>query len=163
MSVPEPAEIAMLPPEPDADKPLPIPKAPLLPMLAVPVFINRSSKKPAAPALLVDTATLPELVAVPMTNEMVTEPPKAVLLLPPLIVTAPPLVLPSPKAIVKIPPLLVADKPERIDAYTPDAPDLTTPPMSVLGPAEMAMLTPKPDADKPLPTPKAHCCLPLQF
>ncbi len=41
MLVPELAEIAMLPSNLDADKPLPIPKAPLLPALAVPVFINR--------------------------------------------------------------------------------------------------------------------------
>jgi hypothetical protein len=40
MLVPEPAEIAMLLSEPDADKPLLISKVPLLPMLAVPVLSN---------------------------------------------------------------------------------------------------------------------------
>ncbi len=44
-------------------------------MLAVPVLNNRSPDTPAVPALLVDTATLPELVAVPTPDEMVMEPP----------------------------------------------------------------------------------------
>jgi hypothetical protein len=62
---------------------------------------------PAVPALLVNTATLPELVAVPTHNEMAKEPPEAILPLPPLIVTVPLLVLPSPKARVKLLLLLV--------------------------------------------------------
>jgi hypothetical protein len=170
MSVLEPAEIAMLPSEPDADKPLPIPKASLLPMVAVPVFINRSPDMPTFPALLVDATTLPELVAVPTLDEMVAEPPKAVLPLPPLIVTDPPLVLPSPMARVKLLPLLVPDNPELIDASPPAAPDklpsitLKAPPMSVPEPTEIAMLPPKPDADETLPKcPRHHCRLPSQF
>jgi hypothetical protein len=73
------------------------------------MFINRSPNMPAVPGLLINTATLPELVAMPTPNEMVMEPPKAVLPSPPMIVTAPLLVLPSPKARVKLPLLLVAE------------------------------------------------------
>jgi hypothetical protein len=98
MLVPEPTEISMLPPEPDKDKPLPMPKAPLLPTLAVSVFNDRSPNMPTVPELLFDMATLPELVAMLKPNEMVKEPPEAVLPLPLSIVTPPPLVLPSPKA-----------------------------------------------------------------
>jgi hypothetical protein len=146
----------MLPPKPDADKPLPIPKAPLLPALAVPGFNNRSPNTPTVPVLLVNTAMLPELVAMPTPNEMVMEPPKAVLPLPPLIVTAPPLVLPFPEARVKLLLLLANDNPETIDASPPAAPDklpaviLDAPPMLVPNPTEIAMLPPKPDADKSL-------------
>ncbi len=98
MLVPEPTEIAMLPPKPDKDKPRPMPKVPLLPTLAVPVFNDRSLNIPGVPALLFNTATLPKLVAMPTPNEMVMEPHKAVLPSPPSIVPAPLLVLPSPKA-----------------------------------------------------------------
>jgi hypothetical protein len=107
--------------------------------------------------LLVDTATLPKLVAVPMPDEMVMGPPKAVLSMPPSIVTAPQLLLPSPKARVKLMLLLVAKDPEMIDASPLAAPDkspaltLNAPPMLVLEPTEISMLPPKPDADKPLP------------
>jgi hypothetical protein len=94
MLVPEPTEIVLLPPEPDANKPLLISKVPLLPMLAVPVFIDRSLNMPAFPALLVNKATLPELVAMPTPDEMVMGLPEAILPSPPSIVTAPPLVLP---------------------------------------------------------------------
>jgi hypothetical protein len=97
MLVPEPTEIAMLPPKPDADKPLPTPKVPLLPTLAIPVIISRSPNTAAVPALLVDSATLSKIVAVPTPNEMVMEPPEAILSSPPTIVTAPLLELPSPK------------------------------------------------------------------
>jgi hypothetical protein len=96
----------------------------------------------------------------PMPNEMVMEPPEAVLQSPPSIVTAPPLVLPFPKARVKIPLLLVDDDPEMIVTSPPAAPDklpaitLNAPVMLVLEPNEMALLLPKPDADKPLPMPK---------
>jgi hypothetical protein len=69
--------------------------------------------------LLVDTATVPELVGMQTPNELVMEPPKAALPLHPSIVTAPPLVLPSPEARVKILPLLVDDNPEMIDASPP--------------------------------------------
>jgi hypothetical protein len=137
MLVPEPVEIAMLPSKPDADKPLPIPKAPQLPTLTVPVFTNRSPNTLAVPVFLVNTATLPELVAVPTLDELVMELPKAILPLPPSIVTAPPLVLPYPKARVKLPPLLVADNPEMIDSSPPAAPNklpaftLNTPPMLI--------------------------------
>jgi hypothetical protein len=124
MLVPKPTEIAMLLPKIDADEPLPILKAQLLPMLAVLVFNNRSPNMPAVPALLVNTAMLPKLVAVPMPIEMVMELPEAVLLLPPLIVTAPLLVLPSPKARVKLPLLLVDDDQKMIDASPPAAPDM---------------------------------------
>ena len=79
MLVPEPTEIAMLPPKLDADKPFPISKAPLLPTLAVPVLNDRSPNTTAVPALHVNMATLPELVAVPTPNEMVMESPKTVL------------------------------------------------------------------------------------
>jgi hypothetical protein len=79
MLVPEPTEIAMLPPEPDADEPLPISKAPLSPTLAVPVLNHRSHNTPTIPALLVDTATLPELNAAPM---LVPEPTEIAMLPP---------------------------------------------------------------------------------
>jgi hypothetical protein len=46
MSVPEPTEIAMLPPDPDADESLPISKVPLSPALAVPVLNDRSPDTP---------------------------------------------------------------------------------------------------------------------
>ena len=59
MSVPEPAEIALLPPEPDADEPLLISKAPLLPTHAIPVFKDRSSDMPIVPVLLANMAMLP--------------------------------------------------------------------------------------------------------
>jgi hypothetical protein len=133
-----------------------MPKAPLSPTLAVPVFNDRSPNMPSVPVLLFDTATLPKLVAVPMPDEMVMEPPEAVLPLVPTTVTAPPLVLPSPKARVKLPSLLVNDGPETIDASplaaTNESPAITLkdPPMLVPEPAEIAMLTPKPDADEPL-------------
>jgi hypothetical protein len=70
--------IAMLPLEPEADTPLPTPKTPLSSTLAVPVFNNRSPNTHAVPALLINTAMLPKLVAMPMTNKMVMELPKAV-------------------------------------------------------------------------------------
>jgi hypothetical protein len=73
MSVPEPTGIAMLPPEPDADEPLPISKALLSPTVALPVLNDRSPDTPDVPALLVNTATLPELVAVYTPDEMVME------------------------------------------------------------------------------------------
>jgi hypothetical protein len=156
MLVPEPTEIAMLLPELDADKPLLISKAPLLPTLAVPVFNDRSPDMLAAPALLVDTAMLPKLVAMPTPNEMVMEPPKAMLPSLPSIVTAPPLVLPSPKARVKILLLLVDDNPETIGASPLavcsklPAITLNDPPMLVSEPTEIALLLPKPDADEQL-------------
>ena len=56
-----------------------ISKAPLLPTLAVPVLNDRSPNTTAVPALHVNMATLPELVAVPTPNEMVMESPKTVL------------------------------------------------------------------------------------
>jgi hypothetical protein len=59
----------------------------------------------------------------PMPDEMVMEPPEAVLPSPPSIVTVPLLVLPSPKTRFKILPLLVDDDPETINASPPDAPD----------------------------------------
>jgi hypothetical protein len=77
MLVPEPTEIALLLPKLDAEEPLPIPKAPLLPRLADPVFNDRSPNMLTVPVLLVDTAMLTELVAVPTPNEMVMELPKA--------------------------------------------------------------------------------------
>ncbi len=148
MLVPKPTEIAMLLPEPDVEQPLPIPKASLSSTLIVPVFNDRSPNTP-----LVNTAMLPELVAVPTPNEMVMELPEAVLPLPPSIVTAPPLVLPSPEARVKLLPLLVADNQETFDTSPPAACDespavtLNAPPMSVPEPTEIAMLPPKPDAE----------------
>jgi hypothetical protein len=157
MLVPEPTEIAIQLPKLDADKPLPTPKAPLLPTLAVPVFNDRSPNMPAVPALLFDMATLPELVAMPTPNEMVTEPPKTIVPLPPSIVTAPLSVLPSSEARVKLLLLLVNEDQETIDAYPPAAPDklpaitLNAPPMLVPEPTEIAMLPPEPDADEPLP------------
>ncbi len=86
---------------------------PLLPTLTVPVFKDELPNTPAVPAMLVNIATLPELVAMPTPNEMVMEPPEAVLPSPPSAVTAPLLVLPSPKARVKIQPLMVDDNPEK--------------------------------------------------
>jgi hypothetical protein len=108
---------------------------------------------PTVPALLIDNVTHPNLVAVPTPNEMVMEPPVAVLPLPPSIVTAHPLVLPSPKARVKLPSLLVADDPEMIDALP--AVTLNTSPLLVEDPTEIAMLSPEPDADEPLPISRA--------
>ena len=74
---PDPTEIAMLPPEPDADEPLPMLMSPLVPKVAVPVLSVKSPDTPDDPpgASLVDTATLPELVAVPTPDEIVMEPP----------------------------------------------------------------------------------------
>jgi hypothetical protein len=66
---------------------------------------------PAVLALLFNMATLPKLVVLSTLDEMVMEPPEAVLPLPPSIVTAPLLVLPSPEARVKLPPLLVNENP----------------------------------------------------
>jgi hypothetical protein len=97
----------------------------------------------------------------PMPSEMVMEPSEAILQLPPSIVTAPLLVLPSPKARVKILPLMVNDDPDTIDTSPPAAPDklltvtLNAPPMLVPEPTEIAKLPPEPDADEPLPTHKA--------
>jgi hypothetical protein len=105
--------------------------------------------------------SLPEFVAVPTPNEIMMEPPEAVLPLQPSIVTAPPLVLPTPKARVKILPLLVDDDPEIIDTSPPDALDklpavtLNASPILVPEPTEIVMLSSKPDANKPLPIPKA--------
>jgi hypothetical protein len=48
-------------------------KAPLLPTIAVPVPNNRLPNTTTVPALLVDTVMLPELVDIPMPNEMVME------------------------------------------------------------------------------------------
>ena len=157
----------MLLPELDADEPPPISKAPLMLALAFPVLNDRSPDTPGVPGLLVDTATLPELVAVPTPNEMVIVLPEAVLPSPPSIVTAPPLVLPSPKARVKHPLLLLDDDPETIDASLPAAPDkspavtLDAPPMSVPEPSEIAMLLLRPVADKPLPISKVPLLLTL--
>jgi hypothetical protein len=157
MLVLEPTEIAMLPPELDTDKPLSISMAPLSPTLAVAVFNDRLPNTPAVPELLNNTGTLTELVAMPAPDEMVMELPKAVLVTSsPSIITAPLLVLPSPKARVKIPPLLVDDDPETINTSLPAAPEefpaitLNTPLMLVPEPTEIAMLSPEPDADKPL-------------
>ncbi len=160
--MPKPTEIALLPPDPDADEPLPISRAQLLPAFVVPVLNNRSPDSPTVPALLVNTATLPELVAVPTPNEIVMNLPEAILPLPPLIVATPPLVLPSPKARVKLMLLLVNDHPEMMDASPPAAPDksaaiiLNAPPMLVLEPTEVALLPTDPDADEPLPISKAR-------
>jgi hypothetical protein len=101
----------MLTLELDAEEPLTMPKAPLLPTLAVPVFNNRSPNMTAIPALVFDTATLPKLVALPTPNEIMMELLKALLPLAPTIVTSSLLVLPSPEARVKLPPLLVNDNP----------------------------------------------------
>ena len=54
---PEPTETAMLPPEPDADEPLPMLTSPLVPTDAVPVLKDKSPNTPELPALLVDTDT----------------------------------------------------------------------------------------------------------
>jgi hypothetical protein len=161
MSVLEPTDIAMLPPKPDADEPLAISKAPLLLMLAVQVFINRSPNTLAVPALLVDTAMLPMLVAMPTPDEMVTEPPKAILPSPPLIVTAPPLVLPSPEARVELLPLLVAYNLEMIDASFQDAPNK----LPVITLNALLMLVPEPTEiaqTSHSQRPRRHCCLPFQ-
>jgi hypothetical protein len=98
MSVPEPTENAMLPPEPDADDPVPKSTAPLLPTVAFPELDGRLPDMPAVPLLLVDTAMLPKPVVVPMPNEIVMKLPEAVLPSPSLILTPSPLVVPSPKA-----------------------------------------------------------------
>ncbi len=94
--------IAMLLPEPDTDKPFLISRVPLSPTFTVPVFNNESPNTPTVPVLLVDTVMLPKLLAVPTPNEVMMEPPEAVLPLMSSIVTAPPLVLSSPEARVKI-------------------------------------------------------------
>jgi hypothetical protein len=67
--VPDPTEIAMLPPDPDTDVPLPISKAQLEPALAVSVLNDLSHDQPAFPVLFVDTATFPKIVAMPTSNE----------------------------------------------------------------------------------------------
>jgi hypothetical protein len=121
MLAPEPTEIAKLPPKLNADEPFLISKVSLLPTLAILALNNRLSNTPAVPELLVDMAKPSEPVAVPTPDEMVMEPPKAVLPFLPSIVTVPPLVLPSPKARVELPLLLVDDNPETIDASPPAA------------------------------------------
>jgi hypothetical protein len=161
MLVPEPIEIEMLQPDPDADKPLQIPKEQLSPMLRILLFSNRSPNTTTVPALLVNTATLPKLVDVQMPNKMVMEPPKAVVPSLPSIVTAPPLVLPSSEARVKTPLLLVTYNLETIAASPPDAPNkllavtLNATPLLVLEPTKIALLPPKLDAGKPLPITEA--------
>jgi hypothetical protein len=57
--------------------------------------------------LLIDIAALPELVAMPMPDEIVIQPPKSVAPSLPLIFSDPLLVLRSPEARVKLPPLLL--------------------------------------------------------
>ncbi len=69
-----------------------------MPTVAFPVLDRRSPNTPAVPPLLLDTATLPKLVAVPTPNEIVVKPPEAVLPLPSSILTPSPLVVLSPKA-----------------------------------------------------------------
>jgi len=113
----EPTEMAMLPPEPDADEPLPMLTSPLVPTDALPVLKDKSPDTPELPALLVDTDTLPELVSVPTPDEIVMDPPKADVPSPPSIATAPPLVLPSPEARVKLPPAAPDDDPAIIEAW----------------------------------------------
>ncbi len=84
--------------------------------------------------------------------------PEAMLPLLPSVVSAPLLVLPSPKVRVK---LLVDGGLETINASPPAAPDKlpavssNASPMLVLLPTEIVVLPLKPDADKPLPIPKA--------
>lgn len=63
-------------PEPDADEPLPIVTAPLVPTLAIPVLKDKSPDAPDVPALLVETLTLPELVSVPVPDAIVILPPR---------------------------------------------------------------------------------------
>ncbi len=132
-----------------------------MPTLRVPVLNNRSPDTPTVPALLVDTTTIPELVAVPMPDGIVMEPSEAALPSPPSIVTVPPLVLPIPEARVKLPPMLVDVDPETTDPTPLAAPDellavtLNAPPMLVPEPTKIAMLPPEPDTDEPLPISKA--------
>ena len=66
---PEPTEIAMLPPDPLADDPLPRLTRPLVPTLAAPVLKDKSPDTPEAPALLLDTDTL-EFVSAPTPDEI---------------------------------------------------------------------------------------------
>ena len=119
---PEPTETATLPPEPDADEPLPMLTSPLVPTNAVPVLRDKSPDTTELPALLVDTDTHPELVSVPTPGEIGLDPPKADVLSPPSIATAPPLVLPSPETKVKLPALLVDRDtlPKLVSVPTPD-------------------------------------------
>merc|ERR1711906_58177 len=153
-----PTDTAMLPPDPDADGPLPTFTAPLGPTLAAPVLKDTSPDTPEDPALLVDTDTLPELVSAPAPDEIRMDPPEAAVPSSPSIVTAPPLVLPSPEARVKFPPLLIEDDPAIVEAAPPASPEespavtLNVPPLPSPEPTDTAMLPPDPDADGPLPT-----------
>jgi len=61
----------MLPPEPDADEPLPMLTSPPVPTDTVPVLKDKSPNTPELPALLFDTDTLPELMSVPTPDEIV--------------------------------------------------------------------------------------------
>ena len=60
---PEPTEIPMLPPDPEADKPLPIATAPLVSLLAVPLLKVKALDTPKAPACLVDADTCISLLS----------------------------------------------------------------------------------------------------
>ena len=60
---PEPTEIPMLPPDPEADKPPPIATAPLVSLLAVPLLKVKALDTPKAPACLVDADTCISLLS----------------------------------------------------------------------------------------------------
>ena len=100
-------EIAMLPPDPEADEPLPIVTAPLVPTLAVPLLKVKAPDTPELPAFLLDTDTLPELVAKPSPYTIVMDPPKAMASTPPSTVASPHDVLLAPAAKFKLPPPVV--------------------------------------------------------
>ena len=110
---------------------------------------DKSPDTPEAPALLLDTDTLPELVSAPTPDEITMDRPEAELPSPPSIVKAPPLVLPSPKARLKLPPPLVDDDPAMIEAAPPDSPEespaetLNITPLPLPEPTEIVMLPPQ--------------------
>jgi hypothetical protein len=99
--------ITTLPPNLDPDGPLPRCTSPLGPALAVSVHKDGSLNTPTVPTLLVDIATFPKHVSVPIPNGMLMDLPEAAVSSPPSIVTATLLVLPSPKLRPKLPLLQV--------------------------------------------------------
>ena len=131
--------------------------SPLSPLVVTaPVLKDKLPESAEAPSL-VDTDTVPELVAVPAPDAIVMEPPEDVVpsvASPPLMATAPPFAMPSPEARVKLPPSPVVEKvedPAVTEAAPPSAPDespavtVKVPAVLVPEPTEIAMLPPEPD------------------
>ena len=119
LSSPKPTDIAIVPLDLEVDKPLQRSTAPLVRTLAVPVLKDKPPNILKCPALLVDTDILHELVSIPAPNTIVMDTPKAVILTPPLITTAPLDVAPALEVRVKLPLPLLDDNLEIIKVPPP--------------------------------------------